>query len=77
MLDEDYFLSLTAKLKEEANIRRNTSWKGGLALFSNMSQLRKLYSTAPSDEWASCALDELSDLTDNEMVIQSDLTDID
>lgn len=76
MLDEEYFLSLTEEMKEEETKHRKTRWARGLALFSTMSQLRKLYSTAPSDEWASCALDELSDLTDNETEVLSDLTDI-
>ena len=64
-LDEAYYNSLTmAEQRAKEKATWETRWKRGLAMFSTLAQLRRLYSTATSTEWATCAIGELSDLSD-------------
>jgi len=64
-LDEAYYDSLTtAEQRAKDKATRETRWKRGLAMFSTLAQLRRLYSTATSTEWATCAIGELLDLSD-------------
>lgn len=77
MLDEEYFKTLkTPWAKEEEVKRRQSRWRRGLAMFSTLAQLRKLYGKAPSAEWASCDLSELSDLTEDELGDSDELASI-
>jgi hypothetical protein len=73
-LDEAYFKSLkTTQQRKDEEVLRSTRWRKGLGMYSTLAQLKKLYGIAPKEEWASCDIDELSDLTENEI---SELTDI-
>jgi len=64
-LDEDYFASLkTPEQQRRERVTRQGRWRKGLKMFSTLAELRKLYGKAPSAEWATCDIEELSDLSD-------------
>jgi len=66
-LDEDYFASLkTPEQQLKEKVSRESRWKRGVKMFSTLEELRTLYRSAPFAEWATCDLDELSELSELE-----------
>jgi len=64
-LDEKYFKNLrTPEEKHAEKVAKESRWRKGLALFSTLAGLRRLYGKAPMEEWGTCDISELSDLSD-------------